>query len=205
MTPIPLVVAVEDPLSEALIRKTLTDFGDKYQIQNCLCAGGFGPIKKKIRNYNHAARTQPFLVVTDLDDAPCPIHLMQNWLPEPRRANLLFRVAVRESEAWLLADREAVAGFLGFSVQLLPREPDSLPDPKAFLLDTIRQKCRRRALKEAILPPAGATSTVGPDYNGEWSRFIAAHWRPEVAHDGSTSYRRAYRCLQTFSPSREFS
>jgi hypothetical protein len=53
------------------------------------------------------------VVVADLDrDHDCAPRLVGEWLGEPS-ALMCFRVAVRAVEAWLLADDEAIAGFLG--------------------------------------------------------------------------------------------
>jgi len=41
--------------------------------------------------------------------------------------NFLFRVAVREVEAWLLAHREGIARFLGISEHLVPLMPTAFP------------------------------------------------------------------------------
>jgi len=200
MNPVYLTVAVEDSLTEAIVRKTLAAFPGKYEVHNCLLARGFGPLKNKIRNYNQAARKLPFLVVTDLDDAPCAPELIQNWLPEPRQVNLLFRIAVREIEAWLLADREVIAKFFGFAPTLLPEAPDELADPKAYLLDTVRKKCRRRKLRESVVPAAGGTSKIGPDYNGVLGELVRKQWRPEIARQYSDSFSRTYQRLQNFNP-----
>jgi len=49
-------------------------------------------------------------------------HIDKKWLPYPKHPNLLFRVAVKEVEAWLLAHRAAFATFLGISDKLIPQE-----------------------------------------------------------------------------------
>lgn len=47
---------------------------------------------------------------------------------------MCFRIAVREVEAWLLADAEQAAGFLAVPLARIPAEPETLPDPKATLI-----------------------------------------------------------------------
>ena len=47
----------------------------------------------------------------------------------------LFRIAVREVEAWLIADREALAGFLKIKIMHVPYKPEELVDPKRVLLE----------------------------------------------------------------------
>jgi hypothetical protein len=48
--------------------------------------------------------------------------------------NLVFRVAVREIEAWLLADHVGMGKLLVAGATNLPRDPDLLVDPKQVLL-----------------------------------------------------------------------
>lgn len=72
-------------------------------------------LRQKIDGFNQAARYSPWVVVVDLNaEADCAPSLCAQWLPDPA-PNLCFRVAVREVEAWLLADGETLARFLGVS------------------------------------------------------------------------------------------
>ena len=109
MSPIPIDLAVEDALSEAVLRQMLRRCGQLYAVGAVYSRGGYGYLKKTIRGWNAAAKGKPFLLVTDLDSATCPNQLIEDWLPVPKHENLLFRVAVREIEAWLLADAKGLA------------------------------------------------------------------------------------------------
>lgn len=111
-TPIPIQLAVEDDLSEAVLRKILSTSGRPYAVGTCYLGRGFGYLRKTIHGFNNAAKGTPYLVLTDLDQAECPPNLIGAWLQVPIHANLVFRVAVREVEAWLLADRAGLARFL---------------------------------------------------------------------------------------------
>ena len=99
---IPLHLAVEDPLSEAVLRELLCQSGRPFAIGRCYQRGGFGYLRKTIQGFNNAAKGIPFAVLTDLDRYPCPMALIADWLRVPRHSNLLFRVAVHEVEAWIL-------------------------------------------------------------------------------------------------------
>ena len=68
-----------------------------------------------MKRFNHGAKGTPFILLTDLDKNECAPMLIQEWLTDPLHPNLIFRVAVHEVEAWILADREAFAPFLGIS------------------------------------------------------------------------------------------
>ena len=79
------------------------------------------------------------MVLTDLDDGPCPSDLIGGWLTSPRHPNLILRVAVREVEAWLLADAGNLAKFLGIDEARIPAIPEEIRDPKAMLVELARQ------------------------------------------------------------------
>jgi hypothetical protein len=190
-------LAVEDPPSEAILRKILSQSGCPYPVANCLCRGGFGYLKRNIHAFNKAARSSPFLILTDLDNSPCPPQMIKLWLDTPKHPNLIFRIAVREVESWILADREAVAGFLGISEKKIPYDTDSLPDPKAFLIHLAR-KSRSRSLREDLVPPSGATSKQGPNYNNRIIAFIQANWGADTASRHSRSLQRALERLRNF-------
>ena len=112
MSPIPVHLAVEDDLSEAVIRKLLFDTGRSYAIGTVFGRGGYGYLRSRVKTWNAAAAAgTPILLLTDLDQLPCPSGLIHDWLEAEPHANLIFRVAVREIESWLLADREGFADF----------------------------------------------------------------------------------------------
>ena len=129
-TPIPIQLAVEDDLSEAVLRKILSTSSRPYAVGTCYLGRGFGYLRKTIHGFNNAAKGTPFLVLTDLDQAECPPELIRTWLQAPIHSNLLFRVAVREVEAWLLADQAGLARFLGIRRALVPQSVDAIPDPR---------------------------------------------------------------------------
>ena len=105
MKPIPVNLATEDELSETVLLKVLKHL-NRFAVGNCYRRGGYGYLRKTISGWNGAARGIPFVLLTDLDDCECPQKLLETWLGTTRHPNLLFRVAVREVESWLLADRE---------------------------------------------------------------------------------------------------
>ena len=108
---IPLSLAFEDELTELLALKILRTIPNEYAARTIYNRGGNGYLKKNINGFNKAARGVPYLVGTDLDRYDCPPALIADWLTHPKHHNLLIRVAVREAEAWVLADRESFATF----------------------------------------------------------------------------------------------
>ncbi len=163
--PIPVNLVVEDSLSEAVVSKLLSDSGLAFRIgTRYIGRQGNGYIKNGILGFNRAARATPFFILTDLDDKSCAPSLIVDWLGEPASKNLIFRVAVREVEAWLLAHRAGFASFLGINRELVPTDVESLLDPKRTLINLAR-KSKRSDLRKSIVPPEGSHRRQGPDYN----------------------------------------
>jgi hypothetical protein len=188
-------LAVEDDLSEAVLRKILSSLNQVFQVKTVYQKGGFGYLKKQIKAFNEASQHIPFLVLTDLDKTTCPVELITDWIKFPRNPNLIFRVAVREVESWILADRESFAQYLGLQKEQIPRETDLLDNPKETLFQIVK-KCSKREIKNSILPMKGAK--IGPDYNGKLSQFIKENWKAENAQKNSESLKRIIQCLNKF-------
>lgn len=198
-SPVPLNLAVEDALTESLFAKILRVLPTRYAIRTIYNRGGYGYLRQNINGFNNAAKGIPFLIGTDLDTYECPPALIVNWLLRPRHHNLLVRVAVRESEAWVLADKENFANFLGIRSVLIPDEVEAIPDPKRELINLAR-RARRKDLREDICPPADSTRTVGPNYNSRLSAFVQQHWNPNTAREHAESLARTIDCLIAFRP-----
>ena len=197
--PIPVNLAVEDELSETVLRKLLAQSQPSFAIGYAYRRGGFGCLRRTVAGFNQAARGTPFVVMTDLDRGQCAPALIQEWLPHPRHANLIFRVAVRTVEAWLLGHQGAMADFLGIAETLVPRDVDGLRDPKGTLIRLARRS-RYRRRREAIVPRPGSTARIGPDYNGCLSEFVTQQWDAGEAARSSPSLDRALRRLRAFRP-----
>ena len=113
MTLIPINLATEDELSEVTLLRILKDLG-RYAVGTAYRRGGFGYLRRTIVGWNRAARGIPFVVLADLDDGECPAGLVADWLAASQHPNLLFRIAVREVESWLLANQGPFRGFLEY-------------------------------------------------------------------------------------------
>ena len=200
MSTIPVNLAVEDRLSEAVLRRILRHLDRGYAVGTAYNRGGYGYLKRTVPGWNTAAVGVPFVLLTDLNDRyACPLALIRDWLPLPRHENLLFRVAVREVEAWLLGDRVNLAEFLGVREGAVPREVETLNDPKAELID-IARKSRYKDVRERIVPKPGSTARQGPDYNGCLIEFVSRVWDIEASSNLSSSLLHALRRLREFTP-----
>jgi len=195
--PIPVHLAVEDELSETVLRAILDQSGRVYSVGTCFRRRGSGYLRKRIGGFNSAAKHTPFVLLTDLDDAECAPKLVEEWLTRGKHHNLIFRVAIREVEAWVLAHRSAFASFLGISQEKVPETPDELANPKMELIG-LAGRSRRTALRKAIVPRPG--SKKGPDYNATLSAFIESDWNMNEAAKRSPSLRRACEAIASFEP-----
>jgi hypothetical protein len=199
MCAIPINLAIEDELSEAVARHLLEHANRQYAIGAAYGQTGFGYLRNTIRGWNRAARGIPFMVLTDLDRYPCPAALIQDWLAEPLSPNLLLRVAVREVEAWLLADNTNLAQFLNVPERRLPKDPDTLTDAKATLIH-LAGESRTRDVRVRIAPRIGSTAKQGREYNASLSEFVRSSWDVAAAQARSPSLNRAVQRLATFTP-----
>jgi hypothetical protein len=196
---IPLSLAFEDELTELLALKILRTIPNEYATRTIYNRGGNGYLKKNINGFNNAARGVPYLVGTDLDRYDCPLALIADWLAHTKHHNLLIRVAVHEAEAWVLADREGFATFLGISVAKIPEDVEALPKPKETLIQLARTS-RKRHVRDDICPPPHSTSKVGPNYNARLGGFVSQSWNPDVARLKSPSLNRTINRLIAFLP-----
>lgn len=149
---------------------------------------------------NMARAGSAVLVFADLDTAVCASELRNTWLPQgvAKPERLVFRIAVRQVESWLLADRESLASFLSIPVANFPAEPDALPNAKRKLLEIIQSKGRRKWHGEML--PRVRTASIGPRYNERLCAYIGDHWDPARAARRSPSLARALEAVLSLGP-----
>ena len=199
----PVNVLVEGITDEVVVRRVLEYVG--LTCGTVYGKGGKNYLLQRLPNYNQAACFAPWLVVVDLNrGAECAPDFVRSVLPHPA-SGMQFRVAVHAIEAWLLADAERLATFLGIPIARIPSNPDAEPDPKTALINLARRS-RRRAIREDIVPREGSGGRVGPGYTGRLIEFVMATehlWRPEMAMQRSDSLRRCVAALQTLTTWRQ--
>lgn len=190
-----VIAAVEGYLDEEVVRRLVKEAG-----------GELGPVygrqgkpylRDRIGNFNMAAQTANSLwfVLVDLDrDYICAPSLRQEWLPVPSR-RLCLRVAVHAVEAWLMADCESFAAFLGIPESRVPRHPERLENPKRKIVDLARHS-RKRFIREELVPDPQCGLQVGPGYTLRLREYVRDNWRPSVAAERAESLRRALLALQ---------
>ena len=187
--------AVEGDLDEAVLRRLARHLG--ISIDRVFGRNGKSYLRERIDGYNRAARFWPWIVLVDLDHEECAPSLCREWLPTPAEG-MCFRVAVREIESWLLADRAGIAAFLGVPASRVPSVVDDLDDPKQTLVDLARRS-RRRAIREDMAPRHGSGLSIGPAYTSRMMEFVGVEgpnrWRPDLAARASPSLSRCINAL----------
>jgi hypothetical protein len=188
-----LSVAVEGVVDEAVVRRLTEISGIK--IDAIYGKNGKQNLRSRIHSYNQAAEHYPWLVLVDLDqEDPCAPDLRSAWLPHPARY-MCFRIAVKQVEAWLMADRETLAAYLKINASALPPYPDEEPHAKKKLVELARRS-RSRAIRQALVPREGSGRSEGPGYASRLIEYVTEHWRPEVAAQHSDSLHRCLYRLQ---------
>ncbi|MBC7221197.1 hypothetical protein H5T55_07015 [Candidatus Bipolaricaulota bacterium] len=98
-------------------------------------------------------------------------------------------------EAWLLADRAGIARFLGVNESVVPAYPETLPDPKATIVDLARRSSER-VIREDLVPDPRSGRREGRAYASRLASFARDHWQPGVAAGRSPSLAGAIACLR---------
>ncbi len=199
MRKIGINLVFEDELHAAVLEKIVTA-SQKYSAGAWVRYGGSGEIRKKIKSYNYSARGMAYLVLTDLDQGECAPGLIEDWLENRRKhPNLLFRVAVHQVEAWLLASRREFAHFAKVKEHLIPEKPDDLENSKKFLIQLVNGS-EDPDLRADIVPDRKSTAKVGRNYNSRLSIFVKTYWNLNAARQRSPSLRGAVQALDVFVP-----
>lgn len=187
-------VAVEGRLDEAVVRRLLLACGARPGMVRG--KEGRGYVLTRVRGYNEGARYgELWFVLVDLDLKPdCAPELVAEALPEPADG-MCFRVAVREVEAWLLADRAGFARWAGVRASLIPDDVEAIARPKERLVAIVRES-RWRERREAIVPHPDSGRSAGPAYTSVLTDFVATDWNAEAAARVAPSLDRALRCLR---------
>lgn len=196
----PIFIAFEDALSEAVLRRLILEIHTDIQVAVAIGGRGNSYLQAKLPALRRTAYKIPVLLLTDLDALSCAPELITNWFgPGVLPKDLLFRVAVRETEAWLLADLEGFSRFSGVPKAKLPLSPEQLVDPKQTLLNLVRRH-GHGDIKADLMPAPGSSAKIGFGYNAALIRFVHSFWSVKRAAAHADSLDRAYRRLSELSP-----
>ncbi len=201
----PLLIAAEDLMTLACAWRLIKDSKGLFYVYNHTGLTGNAELREQARELARSAMPHQLkLLITDLDSGSCPAALRREWLgPVPLPESMLFRVAVREVEAWVMADRGNFAEFFEVPTKKISDNPEGLSNPKDELLRVIYQYSKR--------PDKGEIATVdrdrepgklrpGPRYNKALSEFVLdGFWNPENASETAPSLDRTRQRIEKFA------
>jgi hypothetical protein len=131
--------------------------------------------------------------------AACAPDLIQEWLGGSAHPNFLVRVAVREVEAWLLADPDNLSDFLGLTPKDMPANAEALTHPKEEIV-RLAALSPKAEIKENLVPRPGSTATTGRLFNRCLIRYVQDLWDVDAAAINADSLNRALVALRSFNP-----
>ncbi len=192
------MLVCEDQLGADMLVRLVSHARPQLSIRSVEVTRGNTRIAASIGKYARASQAGvAHIILTDLDRVACPPSLIAEWNVPEVPGYLLFRVAVREVESWLLADNTGLAKFLGIPASKISMQPDEVNDPKENLMNLVR-RCRNKRLKQDILPETGSTAKKGVFYNERFGRFVRIDWNLERAAKLSPSLNKALLRIGSF-------
>jgi hypothetical protein len=187
-------LVVEDVLQETTLQKLLNTYRQDMRILSISGKCGNLYIRDNIRAFNKASQYLPYIVLTDLDKKVCAPQLKREWINFELHKNMLFRIAEKEIDAWILSDREAFAKWMSIPVNKIPVNTQEIENPKQFIINLARRS-RKKDMKDIV--PQG-TAIQGPGYNILLRKFIMEQWDAERAANCNASLRRTIERLKAF-------
>lgn len=179
--------AVEGIVDEVVLSRIVAEAG--AVLYSVYGKQGKNHLYQKLNAYNSAAKYSDWIVLVDLDhDADCAPTLFQQWLPSPS-PKMIFRIAVREIESWLIADGERLAKFLKVPLTKISDNPEVMGDSKAEMVNLARASSSS-SIRKDMIPRQGSGIKIGPAYPSRLIEFATNYWRPKVAAKSSESLRR---------------
>jgi len=185
-------VATEDYLSEIVVERIIRIYGPELFISVRIGGKGAGYLQSKIRDLRQVALGDvPVILLADLDQKGCAPELISDWmgaLPTPDK--LVFRVAVREVESWLMAHRESFSEYFGIPRAKLSLAPEDLMNPKQTLLNLVRRHSVGDIKRDVLVERPGGPMQ-GLNYNSRLTDYVENCWDPRIACAHARSLARA--------------
>lgn len=189
---VPVSFAVEGDIDDTVVRSLAEQL--RVGVHEVFVRNGKPNLLKALPGFNASARSRPWFVLVDLDrDAPCAPPYVAEHLPKPSDL-MRFRVAIRSIEAGLLADRRGFARFFGIRIDVLPADPESLPDAKQTIVELARGS-NKKIVRQGLPPRPGSGRRTGELYSSLLMEFASKHWNVGAARERSPSLDKAARRL----------
>jgi hypothetical protein len=135
-----------------------------------------------------------FLLVDLDEEAACGLALRDKWFTHGH-SPMFMPVAVKEVDAWLLADRTGFAEFFRVRPKNIPVNPDGLAEPKDKLVGICAASSARR-IASGMVPRENSGRRVGMEYSRLVEQFVATIWDPAAARAASPSLDYCLRKLE---------
>lgn len=185
-----IAIVGEDELSLAILTRLIYEYKSEACISYKFLAKGFGNIKANTTKYMNASLVLPHIILTDLDRHTCARSLFDDWGLINIPPSCLFRIAVKEVEAWILSDRSGIANFLNIQINRIPSYPEQELDPKEALLN-LAKSTKRRGLSAELVSNSSAGLIIGPLYNFRLCEFVTHSWDVNATIQNSNSLSKA--------------
>lgn len=177
-------IAAEGMCNVIAIEKIAVSAG--FTINTTIDTRGKSKLDRNLDKYITAGIHTPWIISRDLDrDADCaPTFLNINRVISAKFA--CFCLSVRSLEAWLMADAENLADWLGVSPRLIPPEPELVANPKIAIAN-LANRSRKRAIQERMAPRPVDGASIGAEYGAAVYEFVKTRWDPHNAAAGGLS------------------
>ncbi len=195
----PINIAGEGPTDVAVMRRLLSETG-------LLCGTvyhgegrrtGKQSLDGKMRGYLAGAVHVPWFVLRDLDNDGCVVEVRHRLVGETVPPLLIFRIAIRTVDAWLMADRDALADHLKVRLADIPINMANHPEPKKALFASAARS-KSNFIKKSVSPASLKGRKISSDFFETMIEFVDYVWRPDVAAQNSESLGRALKALKQF-------
>ena len=186
----------EDELGISLLTRLLREFAPGLSIGITKQTRGLNALNDAIPRACKAAYAGfTVFFLADLDRVTCATKYFARLKHKCDCQRFVYRLAKREAEAWLLADREGFAEEMRVHPKHIPDQPEEILDPKEKLLAVIR-KSRSRSIREALLPQKSSGYRLGRAYNLVLCEFAEKAWNISNARKSSPSLENAIRAIE---------
>jgi len=195
---IEVYVVGEDDVTKAIIKRIL-NYSNNFEVISEIPARG-GQVKSQIEQYNKLSETSPVILLIDLDNNDCAPQLLQQLI-SAKNDDFIFNIAVDETEAWLMADREGFAEYFKIKLEDMPvacqtkqggRKPliemNFSVKSSWFLTHELIKKSKSSEFIQQLTPKPNAAK--GPEYNICILPFIENKWNIDNAKQNSDSLGR---------------